>query len=232
MSDAQDQIERALEDSDATAEAGEEEPLAADPKPDRTRQFTHTSFSRVRTGWRGDDDRKVQELQGLADMMIREKFRMAFAVRAKIQKLVRHQAVDQATGEYMAYPDGDPIWVNDELGLPVEDWELLSENMRKSLMHTLMTNMFEWEIEAAKIWADAMYSKGIWEEVFARGFLALPANQAGGRPTVDDKTQFAHKNAAEDRYFALFRSSLSRQAEGILRNMRGLYRLLENTGDR
>lgn len=231
MSDAQDQIERALEDSDAAVEAGEEKPLTADPKPDRTRQFTHTSFSRVRTGWRGDDARKVQELQGLAEMMIKERFQVAFALRAKIERLVRHQAHDD-DGVLLAYPDGDPIWAKDSLGIPVEDWELLSENMRKSLMHTLMTNMFEWEIEASKIWADAMYAKGIWEEVFARGFLALPANQAGGKPTVDDKTQFAHKNAAEDRYFALFQSALSRQAEGILRTMKGLYRLLENTGDR
>lgn len=231
MSDAQEQVERVLAESEVPADGTQEDPLEADIPPDRTRQFTHTSFSRMRTGWIGDDQVKVMELEALATEMVRERFKVAFAVMERVRRSVRTPAADE-DGVLLTYPDGTPLWEKDELGVPVEDWEKLSDHDRDALLFTITTHMFEWELAAAGQWADAMYSKGIWEEEFARGFTAIPAGVVAGKPTIDDRTQWGHKNAAEARYFALFQSSLSRKAEGIVRSMKSLQRLLENTAPR
>lgn len=228
MSDLHDQVERVRKESDIPAGDTAEDPLAADLPPDRTRQFTHASFSRMRTGWVGDDRDKVLELEALATDMVRKRFAVAFAVIERIRRMVRTQAVSD-DGEYRAYSDGTPVWEKDELGVPVEDWGLISDRDRRNLLGTIMTHMFEWELEAANLWADAMYSKGIWEEAFAQGFTAIPPGVVSGKPTVDDRTQWGHRNAAQERYFALFQSSLSRKAEGILRVMRGHQYFLEKT---
>lgn len=233
MSDVQDQIERVRAESDIPADDTTEETLTADPAPDRTRQFTHAGFSRMRTGWIGDDRDKVQELEALADQMVKNRFAVAFAVIERIHRTVRTQAaeVDERTGEgrLLAFPDGSPVWEKDELGAPAEDWGLMSDRDRKGLLMTIATHMFEWELAGASAWAEAMYSKAIWEQAFASGFTALPPGVVSGKPTIDDRTQWGHKNAAEDRYFALFESSLSRKGDGILRAMRGLQQVLMNT---
>jgi hypothetical protein len=229
VSDVHDQIERVREESGIPADDTAEETLTADPPPDRTRQFTHQGFSRMRTGWIGDDHEKVQELEALADQMVKNRFQVAFAVIERIHRSVRTQAASEETGELLAYPDGTPMWKKDELGAPEEDWGMLSDRDRRGLLFTIATHMFEWELAGASAWAEAMYSKAIWEQAFASGFTALPPGVVSGKPTIDDRTQWGHKNAAEDRYFALFESSLSRKGDGILRAMRGLQRILENT---
>src|ERR1700733_11799482 len=127
MSNAQDQIERVRAESDIPADDVNEEPLGADPPPDRTRQFTHTGFSRMRTGWVGDDHLKVMELEALADQMVKRRFQVAFAVIERIHRDTRTQACDGETGELLTYPDGSPVWEKDELGIPAEDWGMISD---------------------------------------------------------------------------------------------------------
>ena len=229
MSDVQDQIERVRAESDIPADGTEEEPLAADVHPDRTRQFANTSFSRMRTGWSGDDRDKVIELEALAGEIVKERFEVAFALMERTRRMVRTQAYDRASGELLAYPDGTPVWERDELGVPVESWELMSASDRGDLLLAIDGYMFEWEMTASDMWADAMYAKAIWEETFARGFTALPPGVVSGKPTIDDRTQWGHKNAAQERYFALFRSALSRKADSILKAMQTLQQHLENT---
>lgn len=231
MSDAQAQIERVTEDLDVPDDAVREEPLDGEEHgdPDRTREMSHSSFSRMRTGWRGDDRDRILDLEAVADQVIRERFLVAFSVQERIRRLVRTQAVDTASGELLSYTDGTPVWVKDELGAPAEDWELLNDRERESLLMTISTHMFEWELAAAAIWSDAMMAKGIWQEVFARGFTAMPSQQVSGKPTVTDKEHWGHKNSAEERYFALFRSGISRRAEGLVRAMVMLERRLERS---
>jgi hypothetical protein len=226
MSDVQDQVERVLEKADVPADISDESPDEADIHPDRTRETTHSSFSRMRRGWKGDDRDTVLELEAMAQDIIRKRFAVAFAVHERIKRLVRKQALDEVTGAYVTYPDGTPVWVKDELGAPVEEWDLMNDRERGSLLDTITQNMFEWELTAASIWAEAMYAKGIWQEVFARGFTAMPGQQVTGKPTVQDREQWGNKNAAEERYFSLFQSSLSRRAEAVLKGMRAMeYRL-------
>lgn len=233
MSDAQDQIERKLAESDVPADdATAEEPMVSDPHPDRTQENSRAGFSRMRTDWRGDDARKIIELEALSDRIIRRRLAVAFGVRERVWHHVRSQAWEEGTGELLTYEDGTPRWEKDEFGVPVEDWGLLADRDRLNLLGVIHSHMFEWEMVRANIWAEAMYAKGEWEEIFSRGYTSLPDHVASGKPTIEDRTNHAQKNAAEERYFALFESALSRKADGIIGAVKGLQRFMENTWPR
>jgi hypothetical protein len=232
MTSESEQAERALADADRPEDPAGEEPLAPDIPPDRTRRFTHTSFSRMRTEWRGDDAERLAVVSATAREIIRSEFRMALAVTERIHRYVRTPLINHETGEVQAYPDGTPMWETDELGCPVEDWALLTDDARKGLMLTIATWLGEWELKSAELWAEAMYAKVQWEEAFSRGFIALPGAVISGKPTIDDRTQWGHHSSADERYFAVFRSALSRAAEGEVRSMGRLLRVLEATSAR
>jgi hypothetical protein len=227
-----DQVERAIADADRPDDPGEERPLEPDIPPDRTRQFTHTSLSRMRTGWKGDDDARLAEVRATADDIIRAEFSVAFSVMERIYRYVRTPVVDGETGEVRAYPDGTPMWESDGLGAPVEDWGALGPREREALLLTITTWLFEWELRSVDKWAEAMFAKVQWEEKFARGFIALPGAAISGKPTIDDRTQWGHQFSAEERYFAVFRAVLSRKADALVRSMNRLVRLLEGTSIR
>jgi hypothetical protein len=230
MSDAQDQIERVLKESEVPADdATAEEPMVSDPHPDRTHENTRAGFSRMRTNWVGDDARMIMELETLSDKIIRRRFAVAFAVIERIRAHVRTQAVSTRTGELLVYEDGTPQWEKDEYGVPVEDWTMLADRDRDALLFTIATHMFEWELAKGNTWFEAMVAKGQWEEIFSRGYTALPDHVVSGKPTIEDRTHHSQKNAANERYFALFESSLSRKADGVVRAMAGLQKVLENT---
>lgn len=224
-----DQVERALEEAGRPDDPAAERPLKPDVPPDRTRQFTHTSLSRMRTGWAGDDSARLAEVRATADDIIKAEFRVAFAVMERIYRHVRSPVVNEETGEVRTYPDGTPVWELDELGAPVEHWGSISGSDRAALRFTIGAWLFEWELKAADTWADAMFAKVQWEEKFARGFIALPGMQVSGKPTIDDRTQWGHQFSAEERYFAVFRSVLSRKADVVVRSMNRLLRLLDDT---
>lgn len=227
----EERIERVLSESGKPADAAEEEPLSAVPAPDRTKQFLHANFSRVRRDWPDADKMTLAELNALASDIMKDRFRVAFAIIERIHRYVRIPVADE-NGEVLTYPDGTPRWETDEFGVPAEDWSQLGSTERERLLHTIAVYLFEWEQAAAAIWSDAMYAKVIWEETFAKGFTALPGVAISGKPTIDDRTQWGHRMAIEDRYFAVFRSSLSRQADALVRSMNRIYRTLENAQSR
>jgi len=229
MSDAQQQAQRVLEESEVPADATAEEPMTSDPHPDRTHEMTRASFSRMRNGWAGDDARMVMELEGLSDKIVRSRLAAAFAIIEKIRRHVRVPACNPRTGQVLTYEDGSPQWEKDEFGIPVEQWSLLSDGDRLNLIGLIHTHMLEFEIVKANIWAEAMYAKGEWEEIFSRGYTALPDHVVSGKPTIEDRTHYSQKNAAQERYFALFQSALSRKADGVVRTLTGLQRFMENT---
>lgn len=224
-----DQVQRALADMERPDDPGAERPLEPDIPPDRTRQFTHTSLSRMRTGWAGDDSARLAEVRATADDIIRAEFRVAFAVMERVYRYVRTPLVDEETGEVRAYSDGTPVWELDDLGAPVEHWGMLTDTDRRALRFTIGAWLFDWELKSVDAWAEAMYAKVQWEERFAQGFIALPGMQVSGKPTIDDRTQWGHQHSAEERYFAVFRAVLSRKADVVVRSMSRLLRLLEDT---
>ena len=231
MSDSQDRIERVLADSDRPEDITQEEGLEPDLPPDNTRQFTHTSFSRMRVNWIGDDAVRLQEVLATADDLIKDEFKVAFAVMERLRRCVRTPQVDE-DGVIRTYPDGTPMWEADELGAPAENWGLISDRDREALCFTITSWLFDWELKSVDEWAKAMFAKVQWEERFAKGFISLPGMQVSGKPTIDDRTQWGHQFSAEERYFAVFRSVLSRKADAVIRSMNRLYRMLEGTATR
>lgn len=228
----QNQIERVLESSGRPDDAPAEQPAAPDVPPDRTRQFTHVNFSRMRTSWAGEDQVRLAEVKAVADDIIADEFKAAFAIIDRMHRHVRTPKVDPGTGEILSYPDGSPQWETDEYGVPEEDWGLLEDRERSNLLLAINSFLFEWELKAVDKWAEAMYAKVMWEEKFAGQFTVLPGFTGAGRPTIDDRTQWGHLHSAGERYFSVFQSVLSRKADALVRSMVRLSRVLENTSTR
>jgi hypothetical protein len=224
-------LQRALDSATGPAGLEEEEPLAPDVPPDRTRMFASTSLSRmnVKTSWVGEEAALVAELHYAAEQAIKARFGHAVRVLDRLQEAARiPRHVSEATGEPERYADGSVKWLLDEHGNPVEDWSLLGDKLRSDVLFTITVHMYEWESLNIRAWAEAMFSKVMWEQAFSEGFRKLPGAAINGKPTIDDRTQFGHSYSVQERYFAVFLSALSRQAESLIRNMIRVQRLLEN----
>jgi hypothetical protein len=232
MSEAHDQIERALAESGRPIDITEEAGLEPDVPPDRTRQFSHTGFSRMRREWPDDDAAVMAEVRAYADDVIRQEFRVAFLVIERLRRSVREPLVDKVSGEVQAYDDGTPKWELDEDGLPVEKWHSLSDGARSDARHLIVTYLAEWQMLSIDKWAEAMFAKVQWEERFARGFTALSGADLPGKPTIDDRTQWGHRLSSDERYFAVFKAYVSKKADALIRTMMSLERLLESTAIR
>lgn len=229
MSDAEEQARRVLRDSEEPTDVADERPAEVDLHADRTRETTHTSLSRMRgTDWKGADREAVLFLLAEARSIVDRDLRVADSIMEKIYKYVRIPLSD-GDGVIVAYDDGTPRWETDEWGIPVEDWDRLEEKTRRGLLFSITTHLYRWERMGADAWAEAMYAKVRWEEAFARGFISLPPESVAGKPTINDRTQHGYKVSAEDRYFAVFKSAVSKQFDATLKAMNRLQRLLENT---
>jgi hypothetical protein len=216
------QITRIHNESERPADAAAEPPLEPDVHPDRTRQFRTTSFSRMRLEWGPEDKIKIEEIHVVAERILKAKFAVAYDLRNRIWLSVRIPLMRD--GEVVPGADGYPQWESHPNGSPVEDWGLLGDRERDQYLHEVTTHLFEWEQDAVKLWAEAMYAKVEWEQAFAGGYLAPT-----GRLTIDDRTQMGHNSSAEQRYFAIFRSALSRHADALIRSMKALEVLLSRT---
>lgn len=229
MSSAEEQARRVLNEMDSPAEVQDEEPGEVVLHADETRQMTHTSLSRMRgTDWKGADREAVLFLLAEARRIVDQELHVADAIVEKMQRYVRTPATDDQ-GEILTYEDGTPKWEKDEWGIETEDWDRLDEKTRRGLLFSITTRVYRWERQGADAWAEAMYAKVRWEESFARGFASLPPESVAGKPTIHDRTQHGHRTSAEDRYFAVFKSAVSKQFDATLRSMRGLERLLMST---
>lgn len=215
----QRQIARVHEEADIPLDATREDPADPDIPPDRTRQFTHVSFSRMRTTWGADERIKMAEITRLVNEVIMSRFLDAYDLIDRIFTVVREPELRD--GELRLDGTGRPVWKLNEAGWPIENWKLLGDQQRDDFLWEITTHLFSWEQAAEQMWGDAMFAKGIWEESFALGFTS-PI----GRLTVDDRTQRGHLASMEHRYFAIFQSLISRRAQGLVRSMRSIERRL------
>ena len=207
------QIVRVLGESDQPANSTDEKPLAPDIHPDRTRQFRSVNLSRMRTEWSSKDDVIImEEIKLRAEKLLKERFAAAFSLRDRIQLCVRSLGPDNQT------------WETHEDGTIAEDWTQLRDEQRDDFLYTISVNLFEWEMAAVEMWREAMIAKAQWEQAFARGYLSPE-----GRYTIDDRTQAGHYDSDQERYHAIFLSSLSRGADAIVRSMTFLANTLERT---
>lgn len=233
MSDVKEQLERTLDDMERPEDVTGELPMEVDTPPDRTRQMTHTGFSRMRMTWSAEDAERLEVVKGAVREIIRAEFHVADVVMARLHRrtrepqLVIDEDTGRPTGEIRTYPDGSPMWVLDEDGVPAENWGAITPDDRSWLMWTIVSWLREWEMKAVDAWAEAMFSKVAWEERFARGFVAMPGSPPAGKPTIDDRRQWGQQFSADERYFAVFKSYLSRAADAQVRSMNRMYRMLE-----
>jgi hypothetical protein len=218
------QVGRVLRDSERPFDADQEDPLAPDIPPDRTRQFRSVNFSRMRTTWSDDDRIKIEEIRRLADEAVFRTFYDAYELLDRIRMAVREpQCTDD--GEVLRDKRGRPLWQLNERGVPAEDWTKMTDRQRLMFLYEIVTHLFEWTQRSEAVWMDAMFAKGLWEEAFAFGFSA----QRDKRLTIDDRTQFGHIASMEQRYFAIFQSALSRRAQAMVRSLGLLEQRLKDT---
>ena len=227
-----EQIEQVLADQDKPFDAETEEPLEADPGADGTSardRFAYTTFSRMRRSWIGDDLTALMDIDDLTAKVIDAEFAGPLALIKRMRRAVRVPVVkDDGTGE-IEYANGEPVWRRDEDGLPVEEWTALSKDDREAYLFTITTNFMEWQRSRVRFWRRAMISKAMWEEVFAKAFHGMPGVAISGKPTIPDRTQIGHSFSIEERYFAVLQSSISKEADAILKSMEVLQTMLLRT---
>lgn len=203
------QIARVLAEADQPDDPAAEAPAEVDPRPDRTRMFTHTNFSRARMSWDPADREVMDQIRRETDAVMLELFTDAYAILERLRNAVR------VPSQIL------PGWELDELGRPKEDWSRLSDPDREKFGHEIFTRLFEWEQIAAAFWSEAMFAKAIWEERFASGYVVAPNVEGGprGKLTIDDRTQLARGASVQERYRAIYQSSLSRRCDALVRSM-------------
>jgi hypothetical protein len=216
----QKQLDRIRKDQDRLPQGTDEEPLAPDIPPDRTRQFSHVNFQRMRTDWPAEDKVKLQEIGRLADQVIAARFADAWWLLERLYRVVREPQVT-LDGEPVKDLAGHIRWKRNAEGFYIEDWSRLGDAERSDFLHELVIHMVEWTQQAATMWSSAMFAKGIWEEAFAWGYTT-PREKL----TIDDRTQRGHLVSIEERYFAIFQSVLSRRADALVRSLQRLETML------
>lgn len=212
-------VDRAL----ARVEEGFEVTAEVDLHEDRTRENRTPGFSRMRTEWEGSDAQTVAEVTGIVNNRIVQNFASAYAIMNELYEIVREPVHDEY-GTILKDAYGFTIWRQTPSGSYVEDYSRLGHKERENLLFEITTNIFAWEQAAANAWGEAMFAKAMFEERFALQFQDTP----GGRPTVDDRTQYARSEAREERYFAIFQSLYSRRADAIVRSMQLLGQRLKD----
>lgn len=186
--------------------------------------FRSPGFQRMRTAWEGPDAMQMQRVEGVIANAVFETFTDAYAVMSDIYDLVREPEVDEQTAEIKVDPAGFPVWRKNPLtGAYYEDWSELSTKQREDFLFRITTSLFEWEQRAADLHTRAMFSKGMFVEKFSIEY-DMPIHG-----TIDDRNARGNVEAAEDRYFALMNSAISRKADALVRTMTNLMLRLKDT---
>lgn len=213
--------------ADVVAEEQADEILAAFDQDqldiERSRTFMSLSFTRTRTEWSGEYAVAIRRMKQEIEQVIQGRFSEAYAVMFDLYEVVREHEVDEETGEVKVDDAGLPIWRKTELGSYVEDWTKLTIKQREQFLFRIMTSLFAWQQDAAELWGEAMFAKAIWTESFSRGF------DAPLKGTVDDRTARGNLDSAEDRYFAVYLSLLSKRADALCQSLERIALRLKDT---
>ncbi len=182
------------------------------------------AWQRMKLDLNSKDHQIMQDVQSKIDDQIFEDFADAFGIEYEIYDIVRKPRIDTQTGEVMTDDNGLTIWARNSDGSFIEDWSLISAKDREALLYKIVTKMFTWEQQAARIWTEAIFAKAVWEEAFATGFDSSPDD----KKTVEARSAYGNRVAAEHRYLAVFKSGYSRQAEAIVRSLDRLCQRLKD----
>lgn len=214
-----EESERADADIESTLDDGPH--LPEDARPDRP-QFRTPGFSRMRITRTPDDQIIMSGIQTAIEDRLVETFLDAYIVMNDIFEAVREPEVD-ASGEVVRDRHGFAVWKRKANGAWEEDWSRLTRAERENFIFEITTRLWGWEQRAADAWADSMFAKAQWEERFG---IAYGTPHSG---TIEDRTAYAKRDAAEERYFAIFSAAYSRKADAIVRVMATLGQRLKDT---
>lgn len=190
-----------------------DQPVETAVLPDeRERKFRTPGFHRMRTAWQGDDALVMMQVEGAVERRVIEEWLDAYQVMNQVYDIVRRPEVD-TNGEVVKDRHGFVVWAKTLGGGYDEDFSRLTHAQRENLMFIITTRMFEWEQRSQKAWLESMMAKAQWEERFA---IAFDGPVTG---TVDDRKAVGNKDAADERYFAIFLAGYSRRTEAIVRSM-------------
>lgn len=191
---------------------------------DETKVFKTPGFSRMRTSWGKHDQHKINDLKSIVDDQVLRLFADPFIIMNDLWEIIREPDCDPVTGAILVDRNGLPVWKKGESGFYVEDYSILTDREKENFLFKITTGVFEWKQTAADLWGEAMFAKAQWEEALAMGFT-LPE----GRLTVDDRTQKARLYSQDERYFAIFRTLISKRADAVVGTLELLGQRLKDT---
>jgi hypothetical protein len=191
---------------------------------DRTREMSSLSLSRMRWEWPTELGESMDALHQMIDNQMLMKFAGAYQIMNDLYMVVREPMVG-AGGEMLEDAHGWPIWETNESGAYIEDFTRLGIKEVQNFLFRITTQLFAWEQTSARLWGDAMFAKAVWEEALGLGYEQAKSN---GSRTVEDRTQASRLVSREERLFSLFKSTLSRQAEALVRSMQLLGQRLKD----
>jgi hypothetical protein len=195
------------------------EPLT--PSAPERRRFASPAFQRIRVVWEHEDAETVSRLKAAVERRMADEYADAYRVLNDVWDIVRRPKLD-GDGDPVRDLHGMVVWEVDRYGRHLEDWTNLTMRKREDLMYSITTHLAVWEQQAADAWSEAMFARARWEEEFAVNFDEAP----GLKETVDSRTQYAQRHAADARYFAVFLAAYSRKAEALVKSIERLsYRL-------
>lgn len=180
---------------------------------ERERTVGHLGFSRMRTEWRRDERAMMDRVKAAVDTVLIEHFSDTYAVMNDLYDVVREPVVD---GEGVIQIDRHGFTVyarNPVTGAYLEDWSRLGIRQREDFLYRITAALFGWRQRAEDMRGEALFAKAVWVESFARAY---------DRPvsgTIEDRNAVANRESAEDRYFALYLTLLSRKADALASSM-------------
>ncbi len=201
---AADEMETPIDDS-ATADLPDE----------REQWFQSPGFARMRDDWSGNDRQHMQRMEAAIKNQVFRTFPDAYAIMSDIYDTVRQvEWLDEDAGIPHKDPHGFVIWKKSPTtGAYIEDWTRLTTHQKEDFLYRITTAIFEWEQKAEELRMEALFAKALWTEKFA---IEYDAPMSG---TIDDRNAVANKDAAQERYFALMKTSVSRRADALVRSM-------------
>lgn len=212
----------AVRETQDAAEQAEEQVEEQVLDAERRRMFKTPGFARMRLDWEGDDRAVVQRAQSSVEGRINRLFADALGLMYDLYDVVRTPEATE-DGERKVDHLGLTVWKRKPSGDFEEDWTRLTQRQKEDFLFRITTRLFDWEQRAADLWMDSMFAKAQWEESFA---YAYDRPLAG---TIDDRRAKGNIDSAEERYFAIYQSALSRRADAIVRTMGLLGQRLKDT---
>lgn len=187
-----------------------EEPVEKEEANFRTPRFQRMRFSLDR-----DTQTIINRARASVDAQMTRIFSDAYWILNEFWDVVREPERDEA-GEPRVDSRGLTIWAVKPNGMYDEDFSKLTRAQRERFMFLITARIFAWEQLSAELWGDAMFARARFEERFAIGYDEPVSG------TVDDRKARGNLQAAEERYYAIFVTTLSRRADALVRSMERL----------